>query len=147
MSIRMQQRRGTATVWLANDPILAPGEIGIESDTNKFKVGDGINVWSSLDYFSAGLENVPVSSDMLLIQGSKYFVDTSLARSLTLPGSPQLGDEVFIYDAAGLASTNNITILRNGNKINGLEDNAIIDVDQSTSAFTYTGTALGWRFD
>jgi len=55
MSTRMQQRRGTAAQWLStnagNGPILSPGEIGFESDTNKFKIGDGVNHWIDLAYF------------------------------------------------------------------------------------------------
>ena len=52
----MQQRRGTAAQWIStnqgNGPILAPGEIGFESDNNRFKMGDGINHWVDLPYFS-----------------------------------------------------------------------------------------------
>jgi archaellum component FlaC len=51
MATRMQQRRGTAAQWDSADPILEAGEIGFESDTNKFKMGDGVNQWSDLDYF------------------------------------------------------------------------------------------------
>lgn len=51
MSTRMQQRRGTASQWNISDPILAEGELGWESDTNKFKIGDGVNNWSLLEYF------------------------------------------------------------------------------------------------
>lgn len=51
MATRMQQRRGTALEWLTADPVLAAGEIGFETDTNSFKIGDGINNWSLLDYF------------------------------------------------------------------------------------------------
>ena len=55
MATRMQQRRGTAAQWISTDsgsgPILAAGEIGYESDTNKFKIGDGVNHWLTLDYF------------------------------------------------------------------------------------------------
>ena len=51
----MQQRRGTASQWVStNDgdgPILNPGEIGFESDTGRFKIGDGTNHWIDLDYF------------------------------------------------------------------------------------------------
>ena len=56
MATRMQQRRGTAAQWIStnqgNGPILAPGEIGFESDNNRFKMGDGINHWVDLPYFS-----------------------------------------------------------------------------------------------
>ena len=48
----MQQRKGTAAQWTAANPILNAGEIGWESDTNKFKIGDGTNHWADLDYFA-----------------------------------------------------------------------------------------------
>ena len=51
MATRMQQRRGTASQWTTANPILNAGEIGWESDTNSFKIGDGTNTWSNLDYF------------------------------------------------------------------------------------------------
>ena len=55
MATRMQQRRGTAAQWIStnsgNGPILAAGEIGYELDTNKFKIGDDVNHWLTLDYF------------------------------------------------------------------------------------------------
>jgi hypothetical protein len=51
MATRMQQRRGTATQWTTANPTLAPGEIGFETDTNQFKIGDGINQWDDLSYF------------------------------------------------------------------------------------------------
>jgi hypothetical protein len=51
MATRMQQRRGTAAQWTAANPILAAGEIGFESDTGEFRVGDGVNTWSTLSPF------------------------------------------------------------------------------------------------
>jgi hypothetical protein len=51
MAIRMQQRRGTSEQWTIANPTLAPGEIGFETDTNKFKMGDGVNQWADLSYF------------------------------------------------------------------------------------------------
>jgi hypothetical protein len=52
MATRMQQRRGTAAQWTSADPVLAAGEIGFETDTSKFKIGDGVNVWETLTYFT-----------------------------------------------------------------------------------------------
>jgi hypothetical protein len=51
MATRMQQRRGTAQQWTDANPRLAAGEIGLEIDTNKFKIGDDINFWDDLAYF------------------------------------------------------------------------------------------------
>lgn len=47
----MQQRRGTADQWTNANPILNAAEIGWESDTNQFKIGDGTNHWNDLPYF------------------------------------------------------------------------------------------------
>lgn len=52
MATRMQQRRGTAAQWTAANPTLAAGEIGFETDTNKFKIGNGSSNWAALSYFS-----------------------------------------------------------------------------------------------
>jgi len=51
MATRMQQRRGTAEQWTLANPVLAPGEIGFETDTNQFKIGDGVNQWADIEYF------------------------------------------------------------------------------------------------
>jgi hypothetical protein len=51
MATRMQQRRGTAQQWTTANPRLAAGEIGFETDTGKFKVGDDVNFWDDLAYF------------------------------------------------------------------------------------------------
>jgi hypothetical protein len=58
MAMRLQIRRGTAEEWLLADPVLAQGEIGLESGGDglyrAMKVGDGLLPWSSLPYFSLG---------------------------------------------------------------------------------------------
>ena len=56
MATRMQQRRGTAAQWTAANPILAAGEIGFETDTSKFKMGNGSSTWSALTYFANAAE-------------------------------------------------------------------------------------------
>ncbi len=89
--------------------------------------------------------NVNVNSNITMQSGYRYFVNTSAARTLTLPASPAVGNEIVIFDATGTAGTNNITISRNGNNINGVAENAIIDVDKAAAVLIYTGSTLGWR--
>ena len=48
---QLQQRRGTAASWTSANPTLAAGEIGFESDTNRFKIGNGSTAWASLSYW------------------------------------------------------------------------------------------------
>lgn len=66
MATRMQQRRGTAAQWTAANPVLAAGEIGFETDTNQFKIGDGSSAWSTLSYFK-NLEDLGGLDDFTLI--------------------------------------------------------------------------------
>ena len=53
MANRIQIRRGTASEWISADPILTSGEIGFESDTYQFKIGDGTSNWTGLGYFNS----------------------------------------------------------------------------------------------
>jgi len=46
----VQHRRGTAAVLAANNPVLVAGEIAIETDTGRSKIGDGSTAWNSLPY-------------------------------------------------------------------------------------------------
>lgn len=50
---RVQLRHDTAANWTSANPPLLAGEIGIETDTNRMKIGDGSNRWVSLPYFPA----------------------------------------------------------------------------------------------
>ena len=60
MAVQIQLRNDTSTTWAAENPILAQGEIGIETDTRLVKLGDGVNNWNDLGY---GLLGMPDSID------------------------------------------------------------------------------------
>lgn len=49
-TVRIQIRRGTAAQWTSANPTLAAGEMGVESDTRKTKIGTGSTAWTSLAY-------------------------------------------------------------------------------------------------
>ena len=89
--------------------------------------------------------NLTVSSNITLVAGRRYFVDTTAARTLTLPASPTLGQEIIVIDASGTAGTYNITINSNSGKINGTVQNLTIDVDGAGASLIYTGSTYGWR--
>ena len=50
MANRIQLRRDGAQQWANINPILAQGELGIEIDTSRIKIGDGVTPWNSLRY-------------------------------------------------------------------------------------------------
>lgn len=54
MIVKFRIRRDTSANWTANNPVLALGEPGLETDTRKVKYGDGTAAWNSLPYSAAG---------------------------------------------------------------------------------------------
>lgn len=55
MAFRVQIRRDTSLNWVTNDPILLDGEFGYETDTGRYKIGNGIDSWSDLIYSLVGI--------------------------------------------------------------------------------------------
>ena len=52
MAVKIQLRRDTAAAWTSANPTLAQGELGLETDTTYYKIGDGATAWNSLAYGS-----------------------------------------------------------------------------------------------
>ena len=74
-----------------------------------------------------------------------FFVDTSGgAVTLTLPATPTQGDEVAFVDYAGTAATNNITIGRNGENIQGSGSDLIINTNRAANTLVYADATQGW---
>jgi hypothetical protein len=62
VSARMAQRYDTAANWTAANPTLLAGEIGVESDTDKIKIGTGSTAWNSLAYQPWATTPIPVNA-------------------------------------------------------------------------------------
>jgi hypothetical protein len=77
MAIQIQLRRGLAADWTSTNPTLAEGELGLEKDTAKLKVGNGSTAWTSLSYLSTGGGSGTVTS-----------VAMSVPTGLSVAGSP-----------------------------------------------------------
>ena len=102
MATRMQQRRGTATMWTNANPILGVAEIGYETDTNKFKIGDGTNRWADLTYFQDS------SAISALIDGAPDLLNTLNELATSLGDNPDFVGSV-TSDLALKAPINNPT--------------------------------------
>jgi hypothetical protein len=113
------------------------------NNENKYLQTNGVTTqWNAVTYLPPTAN--AISSSITLASNNRYFVDTTSARSLTLPLMPSLGDEIQIYDASNSALTNNITVLPNSNKIQGSVQSLIIDSNAATVYLTYTGSTYGW---
>ena len=74
MAIRIQLRRDTAANWTSSNPVLRAGEFGIETDTLKFKIGNGSSTWTQIANYAnvtdAGLSNSLNDYILLADQGT-----------------------------------------------------------------------------
>lgn len=73
MAFRVQIRRDTSSNWNTNDPTLLDGEFGYETDTGRYKIGNGIDVWSGLTYSLVGItgpQGATGSINILSVPGS-----------------------------------------------------------------------------
>jgi hypothetical protein len=117
----MQQRRGTAAQWIStnsgNGPILNAGEIGYETDTNKFKIGDGTNHWLNLDYFidANSTANPSFGSSITFEGATDNIYETTLAvtdptadRTITLPNAT--GTVVLADGSGNVTVAGNLTV-------------------------------------
>ena len=93
---RFQQRRGTAARWVAVNPILQEGEIGLELDTRRIKFGDGVTAWNDLEYSTQEL--LPASATQLggiiaADKGKNYTVEVQIdpkTHRLYIPAYPTM---------------------------------------------------------
>lgn len=76
MATVIQLKRGTTTDWTNSNPILAVGEVGLNTTTKAIKVGDGTSTWSALSYWISGSNGVPFA---MAANASPSAVGTALA--------------------------------------------------------------------
>lgn len=93
---KIQVRKDTAANWTSSNPTLASGEFGFETDTNKFKIGDGSSVWNGLPYASDVLPSQTGNS------GKYLTTDGSVASwgTITIPAQTDQTPTVFMLMGA-----------------------------------------------
>jgi hypothetical protein len=119
MPTQIQLRRDTAADWASNNPTMAAGEFGWESDTNRFKIGTGSTAWNSLEYadtlktlgdlgITGSTISAPSNGDLTLTTSGSGKVNIS--NAYTLPSSDGSANQVLQTNGSGVLSFGSVSV-------------------------------------
>ena len=144
VKVQIQHRIDTAANWTSANPTLLAGELGYESDTKKFKLGDGSTAWTSLAYvpgsggYTAGT-GVSISASNVITASAVALttVQTAANETAMLALTTQEGDVV-------VRSDENKSYVRNSGTAGSMADftllatptDAVLSVNGNTGAIT-----------
>lgn len=143
MLSRMLQRRGTAAQWedVKNTVILAPGEIGLETDTGKFKVGNGVTVWKDLSYYLRDSDNDDIYSKLNATQtftGSQVITPAN-ASTVPLVVAGTTGQSAYLQSWRDVAG-NALAYINPAGMITAAGGNFTANVEMNGGRITGLGT-------
>ena len=112
---KIQWRRGTAAAWTAANPVLSEGTPGFETDTNKFKVGDGVKDWKTLAY----------KGDVTLTGTQALSNKTLVSPTITNPTiNDAFGQKIVSFPSMSAARSNFMSFINS-------DTNPVIDMNYS----------------
>ena len=118
--------------------------LGASGDTVTLASGasqTGFGRTGTVDWDTTPVTSTPTTG----VNGVGYFIDASGgAKTINLPASPTAGDIMAVSDYAQIASTNNITIGRNGSNIQGSASDLVIERKGVAMTLVYVDATKGW---
>ncbi len=118
MATKIQLRRDTAADWTSGNPTLAAGEFAWESDTNRYKIGDGATAWNSLGY-----------ADTLSTLGDLSVTGSTIS-------SPSNADLTLTTSGTGTVNLENLKIGTSGSTVTTILDEDNLASDSATALAT-----------
>jgi len=119
--------------------------IGASGDTISLAAGasqTGFGRTGTVDWNTTAITADPANA----VSGTGYFADTtSAAFTITLPTSPSAGDIIAVRDYAQTFATNNLTIGRNSEPIDGIASDLILDTNGDGVTLVYVDGTQGWK--
>lgn len=132
MAIQIQVRRDTAANWTSEDPTLAEGEFGMETDTSQIKIGDGATAWVSLPYVVDSAN--PFDQDLNTTDAVEFAGLTS--DGLIYPTADGMAGQAVTTDGAGNLAFAYFLPLTGG----AMDDTALVTLSNTS---TDTDTEIG----
>ncbi len=153
---RIQLRRDTASNWTSVNPTLEAGEIGVETDTRKIKIGNGASAWSALSYAKADISDLSVNdlSDVVVTSATngqvlKYngtnWVNAADSTGTTINSLDDIGDVTITSVSEGQVLKYNGSAWINSTDSTGTSINALNDIGDVTITSVSNGQVLQWN--
>ena len=135
-----QKAAGTTTSYT----LTWPGAVAAGNDYVLKSTTGGVLSWGEVTG-GASWQAVITADPSNAVAGNGYFCNTSGgAFNLTLPTSASIGDFVSFVDYAGTFDTNNLTIARNGHKIQGAAADLVVSTERAANTLVYVDATQGW---
>ena len=110
-------------------------------------VSDGTNTTTRLlQLGSKSIDSASLTTYTAVNNDQIFATTTSNPITITLPSSASAGNEITIIDISRSFASNNLTVARNGHKINGAESNLVLSTNGQSIILVYTGTTQGWVY-
>ena len=108
---------------------------------------DGTNITGKLQtkgYYTPSTTYTTVNGDQVLIDTSGGGIGTAI--TINLPASPAIGNEVTFIDSGNNLASNNLTVGRNGSRINGSESDLVVSTNAAAFTLVYVNATRGWVY-
>lgn len=128
LTTHMQMRSDIEANWIANDPLLMMGELGLTTDgenKGRFKIGDGATAWSGLAYYGSGTTtggDQYVTIDML--ESGKVALPVATETQAGGIVSAMGTNAIYVNPVTGVASVASVSV----NKLSQ-EDGSVLVLD------------------
>ena len=98
INTRIQLRNDLAATWNSKNPVLLKGEMGVETDTRKIKIGDGTTAWKALSYVGADVNDIlaVINDNRDTCTQIELSQDQTDADGLATITSPKKGDTAIV---------------------------------------------------
>jgi hypothetical protein len=145
----IQHRRDTAAQWTSVDPILAAGEIGVETDTLNFKIGNGTDSWTELGYRGfVGLDDTTYGAGLTFNSGTNTLsVNFGTTSNTALAGTHAAATSGVHGVTGNVVGTTDVQDLSNKAFINFREKFNVVASAATGNLNIDTSTAAAWFYN
>ena len=140
---------GTVLATLADGVFAPETDSDVDLGTTSLRFKDTfVDTITTTEAINGALKRWTVkTSAYTAVAGDRLLADTATtaAFTITLPSSPAVGDEIHILDSAANFDSANLTVGRNGKKIQGLTADLTLTTENTGIGLVFMSDTYGWR--